>query len=253
MRLKDKIAVVTGIAYGLGKETALRFAREGAVVIGSDINEEAANAAADEAKQAGWPLASVEIVDMFDEQAVKQFMNDVGEKYGRIDILINSAAVVEFGWIDELSAAAFRKTMMGEVDSVFIACQAAWPHMKNSGKAAIVNFGSVAAHGAVDTLPQIAHAAGKGAVVSMTRQLALEGSRHGIRANCISPGMVVTPATEPALANVPGLADALKAKLMLGRFGKPEDISAGCLYLASDEASWVTGADLAIDGGMTAW
>lgn len=253
MRLKDKVAVVSGIAHGIGKETALRFAREGARVIGCDINEDAARETAKEAEAAGAPLAAVQIVDMFREDAVKDFMGGVGKEFGRIDILVNSAAVVEFGWIDEMPLEAFRKTLIGEVDSVFIACQAAWPHLKQSGAAAVVNFASIAAHGAVGALPQVAHAAGKGAVLSMTRQLALEGSKHGIRVNCISPGMVVTPATAPALEAVPGLADALKAKLMLGRYGRPEEIASGCVYLASDEAGWVTGSDLVIDGGMTAW
>ncbi|WP_346034112.1 SDR family oxidoreductase [Erythrobacter westpacificensis] len=249
----NKVAIVSGIAHGIGKETALRFAREGAQVIGCDINEEAVAVTAREAEQGGAPFASAQVVDMFDERKVETFMDAVGDEFGRIDVLVNSAAVVEFGWIDELPVEAFRKTMTGEVESVFLACKEAWPHLKKSQAASIINFASVAAHGAVRNLPQIAHAAGKGAVLAMTRQLALEGSPHGIRANCISPGMVVTPATEPALSAVPGLDDALKGKLMLGRYGAPDDIASGCLYLASDEASWVTGSDMVIDGGMTAW
>ena len=252
-RLAGKIAIVTGMAHGIGRETALRFAVEGATVIGTDINVEGANSAALEAKELGAEIRVVAPCDMLAADRIAELMDGIGNEFGRIDVLVNAAALIELGWIEDLPLAKFRRTLMGEVDSVFIACQAAWPHLKAAEAASIINFASVAAHGAVDQLPQLAHSAGKGAVLAMTRQLAMEGAAHDIRANCISPGMVVTPATQPALEGMPEFADAIKRKLMLKRYGQPADIAAGCVYLASDESNWVTGSDLAIDGGMTAW
>lgn len=251
-RLEDKIAVVSGIGSGIAKATALRFAEEGATVIGSDINADAAKDTAREASERGLEVRAVAPVDMFDEAAVIPFINDVGKEFGRIDVLVNAAATADFAPIEEMSLDGFRRTMVGEVDTIFIVCKAAWPHLKVRG-GSIINFSSVASRMAVDVLPGLAHCAGKGAVMAMTRQLALEGAKHGIRANSIAPGFTLTGGTEMAITFMPEVVPVLKAKVMLDRFGTPEDIAAGCLFLASDEASWVTGADLPIDGGMTAW
>ncbi len=148
--------------------------------------------------------------------------------------------------------AHWRRTLTGELDTVFLMCQAAWPHLKASGAAAIVNFASANAYVALKNSPALAHCAGKGGVLAMTRQLAMEGGPHGIRANTISPGMIVTGATAPVLER-PELLAAVKDKLMVDRLGRPEDIAMCALYLASDEAGYVTGADFRVDGGALAW
>ena len=131
---------------------------------------------------------------------------------------------------------------------MFVACKSAWPHMVKRGAGSIINFASANAHDALPGSPALAHCAGKGGVLAMTRQLAMEGAPHGIRANSISPALLVTSATQPVLDSVPGFKEAVFQKLMIKRLGQPEDIAWCATYLASDEASWVTAADFRIDG-----
>jgi NAD(P)-dependent dehydrogenase (short-subunit alcohol dehydrogenase family) len=176
------------------------------------------------------------------------------ESYGRLDVLVNAGAWAAFKWIEDMDyELEWRRTLAAEVDSVFLVCKAAWPHLKASGSASIINLASANSFVALEGSPALAHCAGKGAVLAMTRQLAMEGAPHNIRANSICPGMTVTAATRPVLDNVPAIRDAARRKTMLGRFAEPEDIAWAAVYLASEEASWVTAADFSIDGGATAW
>jgi NAD(P)-dependent dehydrogenase (short-subunit alcohol dehydrogenase family) len=176
------------------------------------------------------------------------------ERFGRLDVLVNAGAWGAFEWIERMDYERhWRKTLAAELDSVFLVCQAAWPHLKASGAASIVNFGSANSFVALEGSPALAHCAGKGAVLAMTRQLAMEGAPFNIRANTICPGMTVTGATRPVLENDPAIRESARRRTMLGRFAEPEDIAWAAVYLASEEASWVTGADFSIDGGATAW
>jgi len=146
----------------------------------------------------------------------------------------------------------WRRTLTGELDIVFLSCKAAWPWLIRRGGGAVVNFASANAYVALKHSPALAHCAGKGGVLAMTRQLAMEGGPHGIRANSISPGMIVTGATAPVLER-PELLAAVREKLMVKRLGRPEDVAMCAVYLASDEADYVTGADFRVDGGALAW
>jgi NAD(P)-dependent dehydrogenase (short-subunit alcohol dehydrogenase family) len=167
---------------------------------------------------------------------------------------VNAGAWGAFEWIEAMDYERhWRKTLAAELDSVFLVTQAAWPHLKVSGAASIINLASANSFVALEGSPALAHCAGKGGVLAMTRQLAMEGAPHNIRANSIAPGMTVTAATRPVLENVPAVRESARRSTMLGRFGQPEDIAWAALYLASEEASWVTGADFSIDGGATAW
>jgi len=239
MRLKDKTAIVTGAGRGIGRKIALMMHGQGARVLAVDIDADA--------------LSTLEGIETFAADLTNEA--DVAalaaKAQGPVHILVNAAAVVVFGWIDKLDMAGWRKTLSTEVDSVFLVTRAIWPLMKDEG-GSIINFSSASAHVALDGLPAIAHTAGKGAVLSMTRQLAMEGGPHGIRANTIAPGFTVTEETAQHLDNDEMMA-SVRSKLMLDRLGQTEDIGYLAIYLASDESGFVTGADFRIDGGATAW
>ncbi|MQB45926.1 SDR family oxidoreductase [Rhizobium sp. ICMP 5592] len=251
-RLKDKVAIVTGAGSGIGQGCALMFARHGARVVAVDIDAGAVETTRAQIRAEGLDLTPRQ-ADLTKPSDVAALVEGVAAEFGGIDILLNAAAVADFVWIEDMDYERhWRRTLTGELDTVFLMCKAAWPHLSARSGGAILNFGSANAYVALKNSPALAHTAGKGGVLAMTRQLAMEGSPHGIRANSISPGMIVTAATRPVLDR-PELLAAVKEKLMVGRLGQPDDIAWAAVYLASDEAAYVTGADFRIDGGALAW
>jgi NAD(P)-dependent dehydrogenase (short-subunit alcohol dehydrogenase family) len=250
-RLKNKVAVITGIGAGIGQGIALMFAREGASVFGSDIDENSAKATTEQAKKEGFEMTFLQ-GDMTNEADVETLMEKAVETYGKIDILVTAAAFCDFKPIEELDyETSWKNSIRGELDIVFLPCQKAWKYLKING-GSIINFSSANRRQVLKGSPALVHCATKGGVYSMSLQMASEGGAYGIRVNTISPGLVHTAATNH-LATDPEFLPFLKEKHMLGRIGKPEDIAYAALYLASDESSWVTAADFPIDGGASKW
>ena len=258
-RLAGKVAVVTGLGAGIGRGIARLFALQGATVVGADLDAAAAQATVDAAAAEGLTIDSLHPLDLTQPAAVRRLMDHAAERHGGIDILVNAAAFGAFRWLEEMDYERdWRRTLVGEVDIVFLACQAAWPHLKakarsGRGGASVINFASANARMALPLSPALAHCAGKGAVLAMSRQLAMEGAPHGLRVNTVSPALVETAATRQPLDEIPGFREQVLDKFMLKRLGQPEDIAWLAVYLGSDESSWVTAADFAIDAGATAW
>jgi NAD(P)-dependent dehydrogenase (short-subunit alcohol dehydrogenase family) len=253
-RLAGKVAVVTGIGSGIGRACALLFAAQGARVVGCDIDGKAAAETVEIARARGLTLDSLHPCDLTDPAGAKRLVGFAHELHGGFDVLVNAAAFGAFAWLAEMDyETQWRKTLTGELDIVFLLCQAAWPVLIERGGGAVVNFASANAAVALEGSPAVAHCAGKGGVLAMTRQLAMEGGPHGIRVNSISPALVETAATRAHMQADPVFLERALGKSMIKRVGQPEDVAWCALFLASDEASWVTAADFSIDGGATAW
>ncbi|HJX79344.1 SDR family NAD(P)-dependent oxidoreductase [Glutamicibacter sp.] len=252
-RLAGKIVLLTGIGGGMGRETARLFAREGATVVGCDLNEESAAETVRLIEAEGGTIDSSAPVDLGKREAIDAWINGAVERFGKVDVLYNNASMPKFAPFAQMSGEDYRFTIQNELDLVWHACQSAWPHLAKSG-GAIVNIGSVAGVQGARALPQAAHAAAKGAVIALTKQLAAEGIAVGVRVNCVSPGVMATP---PILAMYAELGDKapvapIVERTISGKPGDPLAVAYAGLYFASDEAKWVTGSHLVVDGGAHA-
>jgi NAD(P)-dependent dehydrogenase (short-subunit alcohol dehydrogenase family) len=251
-RLKGKVAVITGAANGIGQGTALLFAQEGATVVAGDRDAAGLRATAATAQSNGCSIDPV-TCDLLSENGAVELMAYTAGKYGGIDTVVTAAGFTDMAPIPDMSLEQWRNTLRGELDIVYLPVRAAWPHLIARGGGSIVNFASIAAWLGTRNVGAVAHATGKGGVLAMTRQMALEGAPVRIRANTVSPGTIQTALVQQVFKAMPDFAAALRSKIMLDRFGTPEDVGWGIVYLASDEAAWLTGSDLIIDGGATAW
>jgi NAD(P)-dependent dehydrogenase (short-subunit alcohol dehydrogenase family) len=249
-RLPDKVALITGAASGIGLATARRFAQEGATVILAD-RDAAGLAAALAELQAGGDRHIGMTLDVTIEADWIAAMKDVRARYGRLDILVNNAGFGRFRSIADTTLDEWRSTLAVNLDSVFLGTRHALPLLAESGRGAIVNMSSM--RGLVAGPNSGAYSAAKAGVRLFTKVTALEcaAAGNGVRANSVHPGHVETPLTAPAYAN-PEVAKEFLAHTPLGRFAQPREIAEVILFLASDEASYMTGSEITVDGGVTA-
>jgi NAD(P)-dependent dehydrogenase (short-subunit alcohol dehydrogenase family) len=251
-RLRGKVCIITGTGSGMGRAAALLFASEGAKIVGCDVNEATGQATLEAVRAGNGDMMSLQPCNMAKRADVDRLMALAVDTYGGVDVLYNNGSMAYFAWLTDMTYESWSNTLREEIDLVFHACQAVFPLMKSRGGGSIINVGSVSGKMAYKVLPALAHMAAKGGVIAMSKQVAMEGGPHRIRCNTISPGLVLTAQTKAFIDN-PEWFGPMRDKLMLGRVGLPEDIAPLALYLASDESSWVTGADYAVDGGTTAW
>ncbi|MFC4063523.1 SDR family NAD(P)-dependent oxidoreductase [Actinoplanes subglobosus] len=249
-RLAGKVALISGTAQGQGRAAAQGFAAEGAIVVGGDINAEGSAETARLVTGAGHAMISPLPLDVTDEASVTAWVEAAVTAFGRVDIVYANAGAVRFGPVDQQSYADWAFTVRAELDSVFLTVRAAWPHLKAS-RGCVLTVGSTAGLTGSVTNQRTAHSATKGGVIALTRQLAAEGAPHGIRANCISPGMIETEGTRQDLLAPDHPMRTIARAIPLGRVGTPADVIPAAVFLAGDEAAYITGANLVVDGGWS--
>jgi NAD(P)-dependent dehydrogenase (short-subunit alcohol dehydrogenase family) len=248
-RLASKVALITGAGSGLGREMALLFAREGAYVVINDIDSEAGERTASEIGDGALFVAG----DVSDDASVAAIFAAVREAHGRLDVSVHNAGVMDprDEGVTETPLEIWDRVIAINLTGVFLCCRHAVPLMLDTeGNSSLINIASfVALMGAA--APQIAYTASKGGVLAMTREIAVEYARRGIRANAICPGPIRTPLLEYLIADESKRRNRLN-HIPAGRFGEPSDIANAALYLASEDSDWVTGTDFSVDGGITA-
>ncbi len=246
--LQDKIAVVTGAGSGIGAASAARFAREGACVLVADIRGHKAQETVALITDAGGVAISIE-VDVSQPEPVQAMINRCIEHFGRIDVLFNNVGTLRPGTAVELDVSDWDLVMAVNVRSVYLGAKYAIPHMQAQGAGSIINTASISGlHGDGGA---VAYAASKAAVINLTRALSTDHAAAGIRVNAICPGTIETPPVQRMMSDPKVLETNIKAHAMR-RLGRPEEIANAAVWLASDEASFVTGEALVVDGGLRA-
>jgi len=247
-RLDGKVAVITGAAGGIGREAALLFSEEGAQVCVADVSAEAGEQTAAECREAFFQQ-----VDVTDGASVAAMYRAAADRYGGIDVLYNNAGIMpaDDGSLLDTEEEAWQRVQDVNTKGVYLCCKHGIPHLLERGGGSVINVASfVALMGAATS--QISYTTSKGAVLSMSRELAVEFGRRGVRVNALCPGPVETPLLMRLFDETPGALERRLVHLPLGRLARAKEIAYGALFLASDESSYVNGSTFLVDGGITA-
>jgi len=249
MRLQGKIALISGGARGMGAVEARLFAKEGAKVTIGDVLEDEGHKLEAEINATGGVALFVRL-DVTHEADWQKAVEATVNRFGKLDVLVNNAGISGRGRVEDTAVEEWDRVMDVNAKGVFLGTKVAIPAMRQGGSGSIINISSqLGLVGTDHSSPQ--YQASKGAVRLLTKATAIQYAQEGIRANSVHPGPIVTPMTEAARAD-PERYQLMLSRVPLGCYGQPEDVAYGVLYLASDEARWVTGSELVIDGGWTA-
>jgi len=242
-QINDQVVIVTGAAQGMGEATAQLCAAAGAIVVVADINEAGASAVADSCGDRAWAA----LLDVTQEASWSALIAEIVHRYGRIDGLVNNAAIFVHGFIDDFANADFRRVLDVDLLGPWLGMKAVVPQMKAARRGSIVNISSV--EGLMGMCGNTAYTSAKWGMRGMTRSVVKEIGPYGVRANTIHPGAIDTPMLRNGIGNLD--FDAVFPQIAFGRAGRPEEVAKATLFLLSDDASYISGAELAVDGGWT--
>jgi meso-butanediol dehydrogenase/(S,S)-butanediol dehydrogenase/diacetyl reductase len=248
-RFEGKVALITGSASGIGAATARRLYSEGASLLLADMNAEGGEQVANELDPTGKRVHFREL-DVRDMDAVDSAVQAAVDHFGKLDVMFNNAGIGAYGHVDEMDPETWQNIIDVDLNAVFYGCRSAIPRLRANGGGAIVNTASIS--GTHGDYGLAAYNAAKGAVLNLTRTLALDHARDGIRTNAVCPGPIETNLTAPLTA-VPQLVEVYRQNIPMGRLGRADEVAAAVAFLASDDASYVNGAAIVVDGGVTCW